>query len=150
MVAAVALAVALVEPSGLDLLLGNLERYTAPVTAGHGYLDVLRRLASRGDVLTFRSRPAFVLAAGASLAAWIGAAVLAAYRRSRLAVADLAAFVGGGAGIAIWIAMLQSHTFIHAGFMTRLLMVPIALGYAALCWQVRELAALRSTSAVAP
>jgi hypothetical protein len=35
-------------------------------------------------------------------------------------------------------AILQTHTFEHADFMARMLIVPIALGWGALGWQVVE------------
>jgi hypothetical protein len=135
----IALAALLARPHDLDLLLGNLRKYTDPVaarSAEHGYVDILRRLFRRGTAMTFGDRSAFRAVLWLSAASWVGAVVVAWIRRTRLALGDLAAFAGGAAGIAVWIAILQSHTFIHAGFMTRILIVPVALGFAALLWQL--------------
>ena len=54
----------------------------------------------------------------------------------RLAWADLAAFAVGAGIIPIWTFFLPTHTFIHAGFMARILIVPVALSWAAFLWQL--------------
>ena len=49
---------------------------------------------------------------------------------------DLFAALTGALIVVIWTLLFQTHTFGHAGFMVRMMIVPISLGWASLAWQV--------------
>jgi hypothetical protein len=67
---------------------------------------------------------------------WIASMWLAYKRASRLSWNDLLAFAIGAASVPVWTFILQSHTFTHADFMARILIVPISLGWASMLWQL--------------
>ena len=138
--AKVAVAATLVQPSGLETFFGNLALYKHAVDHTGlrlpGFLQPLGRLIRKGTVVAYGSNwgllALYVSSAGASLMSlW-----LTWKRGGRLAWADLAAFALGAGSIPIWTFILPTHTFIHAGFMARILIVPIALSWAAFLWQL--------------
>jgi hypothetical protein len=53
-------------------------------------------------------------------------------RHSRFAVAQFTAFILSVSIIIVWVALLSSHTIQHSFFMSRMLLVPVSLGWAAL------------------
>ena len=135
----VLVASTLVQPSGLDAFVGNLDLYTQPVdstTYVPGFLRPLGRLFRRGAVLTYGSPWGLAVLYASVVLSWMASMWLAYRRATRLSWADLLAFVIGAASIPIWTVILQTHTFMHADFMVRILIVPISLGWAAMLWQL--------------
>jgi hypothetical protein len=132
-------AATLVDPSGLDTFAGNLALYVQPVdstTYVPGFIRPLGRLFRRGTILTYGSPWALAVLYTSVAIAWFVSMWLAYRRATRLGWADLLAFVIGVASVPVWTVILQTHTFMHADFMTRILIVPIALGWAAMLWQL--------------
>ena len=132
-------AATLVQPSGLDTFAGNLSLYTQPVDSTAyvpGFLRPLGRLLRRGSVLTYGNRWGLAILYTSAALSWFMSMWLAYRRATRLSWADLLAFVIGAASIPAWTVILQTHTFMHADFMTRILIVPISLGWAAVLWQL--------------
>jgi hypothetical protein len=136
----IATAATMVQPSGIDAFLNNLQFYTQAVSIElpvPGILQPLGRLALKGTVLTYGSGPGALVLYTSAAIAWLSAAWLAWKGRNATARQDLVAFSVGAGAIVMWTIILPNHTFIHAVFMTRMLIVPIALGWAALLWQIQ-------------
>lgn len=136
----VLLAATFVQPNGLDTFAGNLELYTQPVDSTAyvpGFLRPIGRLFRRGAVLTYGSSWGLAILYMSLILSWFVSMWLAFQRATQLSRADLLAFVIGAASIPVWTIILQTHTFMHADFMTRILIVPISLGWAAMFWQLR-------------
>lgn len=132
-------AAALVQPSGLDTFVGNLGLYTLPIdstTYVPGFLRPLGRLFRRGEVLTYGSHWGLAILYVSVAGSWFVSMWLAYRLSTRWSAADLLAFAIGAASIPVWTFILQTHTFMHAGFMARILIVPISLGWAAMLWQL--------------
>jgi hypothetical protein len=55
-------------------------------------------------------------------------------------LSDLLAFAMGAVVIVSWVLLFQKHTSVHSGFIVRILIVPISLGWAALAWQLISIA----------
>ena len=88
-------------------------------------------------MLTGGSWFAACLLIGTSGLAWITAAILAWRRATLRARSDIAAFAVGAAIVVVcWVQVLPQHTAFHGAFMVRILIVPIALSWAALIWLV--------------
>jgi hypothetical protein len=135
----IATAATLVRPSGLEVFFGNLGLYTHSITTEGNIPAVLHplgRLIRKGAVLTYGSSSGLLALYASSVITWLAAGWLALRSRSNFAWKDLAAFALGAAAIFGWTVILPAHTFIHAIFMTRILIVPISLGWAALLWQL--------------
>jgi hypothetical protein len=64
------------------------------------------------------------------------AASLALHRPRPLPLSDLMVFAAGASVVFGWVLVFPNHTFIHAGFMVRIMIMPISLGWAALAWQL--------------
>jgi hypothetical protein len=127
-----------VQPSGLDTFAGNLALYTQPLestTYVPGFLRPFGRLLRRGDVLTYGSDWGMVVLYGSAALSWAAGIYLAFRRKSMLGWADQLALMIGAASIPAWTVILQSHTFMHADFMARTLIVPISLGWSSVLWQ---------------
>ena len=132
-------AATLVQPSGLDTFVGNLGLYTLPIDSTiyvPGFLRPLGRLFRRGEVLTYGSNWGLAILYVSVALSWFVSMWLAYRLSTRWSWADLLAFAIGAASIPAWTFILQTHTFMHAGFMTRILIVPISLGWAAMLWQL--------------
>lgn len=85
-----------------------------------------------GKVLTYGSDlGARLLLLGTALA-WTGAMVLAWRSRSKARSAGFPACVAGAAIVVTWVAVFPVHSFGHGWFMIRMMLAPIALGWAAL------------------
>jgi hypothetical protein len=137
--ARVAIAATLVHPSELDVFMGHLELYTQPLDSRSyipGFLRPFGRLLRQGAVLTYGSSWGLAGLYTSAIGAWLTGVWLAWKCKNLLGWADLLAFVTGAASIPIWTIILQTHTFVHAGFMARILIVPISLGWAAMFWQL--------------
>lgn len=137
--ARILVAAVLVQPNGLDTFAGNFSLYTQlleSTTYVPGFLRPFGRLLRRGDVLTYGSDWGLALLYGSAVISWATGIYLAFRRRSLLGWVDQSAFVIGAASIPTWTVILQSHTFMHADFMARMLIVPVSLGWASVLWQV--------------
>ena len=136
-----ALVAGLVRPHGLGGMSDNLLFYMQPVDGpviGFGWFDTMLRLIRRGSILTGGSSTLWLALLGASAVAWSIGGALAWRSRQFLERADFFALVIGAASVPVWVAILQTHTFVHADFMVRILLAPIALGFAALLSQVNN------------
>lgn len=85
-----------------------------------------------GKVLTYGSDWAARTLFLATALAWIAAALLACRSRSALRPGAFLPCAAGAAVVVAWIAMFPSHTLGHGWFMVRIMLAPIALGWAAL------------------
>lgn len=135
----VLLAAIFVQPNGLDTFTGNLQLYTRPLDSAAyipGFLRPLGRLLRRGVVLSYGNNWGLAVLYVSAMLSWLASAWLAFQRANRLSWADLLAFIIGATSIPIWTLILQTHTFMHAGFMARILIVPISLGWASMLWQL--------------
>jgi hypothetical protein len=135
----IAAAATLVRPSGLEVFFNNLDLYTNPVNTEFDIPAVLHpigRVIRKGAVLTYGSSNGLFALYTSSVLTWLAAGWLAVGSKSHFAWKDLAAFALGAGAIFGWTIILPTHTFIHAGFMTRILIVPISLGWAAFLWQL--------------
>jgi hypothetical protein len=139
--ARVALAALAVRPSGLDTFFGNLALYVGSVDE-HAWipsaLEPLGRLVRKGVVLTYGSVPLLATLYLSALLAALVAFGRARARAGREAWTDLAAFGIGVAAVPLWTLLLQEHTYAHAAFMARILIVPVSLCWAAAAWQRRS------------
>lgn len=134
----VVLAAALIQPHGLDTMAGNLSLYTQPVESTNfvpGFVRPFGRLLRRGTVLSYGTGWGLAVLYLTVALSWLAAAWLAWRRASYVGWGDFLAFFIGAASIPVWTVLLQTHTFMHADFMTRMLIVPIALGWAVVLWQ---------------
>lgn len=137
--ARIVIAATLVKPSGLDAFSGHLGFYTQAVDKGYpipAFLQPFGRLVRRGEFLAYGSKFGLIALYMSAMGAYLTSMWLARKQGGRLAWADLAAFAVGAGSIPVWTFILPVHTFIHAGFMSRILIVPISLGWAALLWQL--------------
>ena len=104
-----------------------------------GRLSGVLALLSASPTLTFWSTTGAIALGIAVSAAWCGALFLSWYRKDdrRRRVSDLLAFSTGAAAVPAWAVLFPTHTLIHAHatFMSRMLIVPIALGVNALLSQ---------------
>jgi hypothetical protein len=105
-----------------------------------GRLSGVLALLSASPTLTFWSTTGAIALAIAISAAWGGALFLTWYCKDdrRRRINDLLAFSTGAAAVPAWAVLFPTHTLIHAHatFMSRMLIVPIALGLNALLSQV--------------
>ena len=132
-------AASLVQPSGLDIFVGNLSIYTQPVDTKSfvpGFLRPLGYLLRNGAVLAYGSHWGLSVLYTSVALSWFVSLWLAYRNATCSGLVDLSAFVIGAASIPVWTFILQTHTLQHAGFMTRILIVPISLGWAAMLWQL--------------
>jgi hypothetical protein len=132
-------AVTLVEPSGINLFLGNLELYSRSLGTDSpfpSFVHAIGRLLKHGEILTYGNSGGMIALYTSSMIAWVGALCLAWRGRFVKAWADFAAFLIGASSIVVWCFILPTHTFTHAAFMARILIVPLSLGWAALHWQL--------------
>lgn len=135
------LAFAFSDPLVLEAFVERLQAYSsAPATTDEetapGLLALFERVLRRGKVLTYGSPFGAVLLYTVSILAWLTAAGVAFWRGGIRPISDFLAFVAGAAVIGLWMVMFQNHTWIHADFMARTLIVPTALGFGALLWQL--------------
>jgi hypothetical protein len=99
-----------------------------------GILLPFARLALKSSTLTFgNSRAGYGLVAAIALS-WLAAAILGWRVRHSERGRDMLILVGAALVPAAWVCLLPSHTYIHATFMVRILVVPISLAPLALCW----------------
>lgn len=130
-----ALAAIVLGPSALRAFVQALSIRLGPADEA-GVFAPLMELARRSDGLTYGSRSGALALLATGGLAWALAACLAVSRRDRRAVSDLLAFSLGPIVVVAWSLALPNHTADHGWFMVRMVMAPIALGVAAVWWQL--------------
>lgn len=130
----------LADPQALESFGSNLRWYTTPIgpTEGIPLVTPFSKLVRRADHLTYGVEPLAMLLLVATALAWAVAGLVALRARRTNLPSDFAAFAVGGSSVVVWVLLWQTHTTIHAAFMVRILLVPIALGWAALLWVLRS------------
>ena len=123
----------------------------APVPAPtFSYIELFEKLLLRGTTLTYGS---LIGAAGMWLVGgigWLFAIWLTWRRRTAEAWSDFLAFTSGPLAVFAWIVLLSTHTYIHADFIVRIMIVPLALGWAAAFWQYQFSSAAQSSASALP
>jgi hypothetical protein len=140
-----ALVLALLSPEEWDAFVTRLFRWTGVTTdprhepLNDRFVTPLLALLRSGGWLTYQSKLAAAALFASAAAAWAAAGWLAlrAPAEGGRARSDLLAFAAGAAVISVWIFVLPIHTVRHTPWMVRILLVPMALGWAALIWQWR-------------
>ncbi len=126
-------------PEGINSFLSHLDRYSG--AGGPGPLTY--RLGVLGDLIASGSwhrsggETGTLLLYAISGTAWMVVLGSALWHRGS-ALADACAFGFGAAIIVGWVFLLPEHTAGHLGFMSRMLFVPVALGFAALIWRANQ------------
>jgi hypothetical protein len=132
-------SVAVYGPTAIDSLFANLFYYMDPAISDvplPRFLLPFGRLYRKGTTLTYGSEIGANLLFASAIGSWVVAAFVALFRKENGRLADLLAAATGSVIVAIWILLFQTHTFGHAVFMVRMLIVPISLGWTALAWQL--------------
>jgi hypothetical protein len=127
----------LAEPESMRQFLVQLRHYTA-IPVGRdgwpGYLLPFVRLVQNGFVLTYGNVTAGSILLYGVLLTWL-AAGLRAYRLRKGPVGvEILALMVAALFPAAWVVILMQHTVYHAGFMVRMLVVPISLAPLAMLW----------------
>ena len=134
------LAILIVGQEAFPQFMQNLTVYMTPRpdTSGFlsGYGSVLSKLFRESDILTYGNAGAAEMLLVSAGLAWVAAASLALLRRDVVGCSDTLALLVGAGSIALWAALLPTHTHGHAFFMSRILIVPYSLGWAALAQQL--------------
>jgi hypothetical protein len=131
------LAALLVELSAGGQFFSNLRLYMTIPPSEEGWPGILvpfGRLIRKSDVLTYNNLAAsYSLIALAAIvwliAIWQGWRWL--YRQKHF---DLLILIGAALVPVVWVFLMPYHTYIHAAFMARILVVPISLAPIALFW----------------
>lgn len=115
---------------------------TAPVPPpSFTLVDLFVIILRNGTTLTYGSP---LGAAGLWLVGgtgWLVAFWLTWRRRSAAGWSDFLAFTSGPLAVLAWVLLFSTHTYIHASFIVRIMIVPLALGWAAALWQYRAISA---------
>jgi hypothetical protein len=132
-----ALVIGLTDTDAVGQFAANLRLYMSAPDYEEGWpamLEPFGRLVRKSGNLTYGSEGLGFVLIAAMVSTWIAAATIAWRSRSRH---RLDAFVILGAALipVVWILFLPTHTYLHAGFMVRILVAPIALTPVALLWQ---------------
>jgi hypothetical protein len=140
-----ALAIMLTDAPVLALFMEQLSYYSGVDSSTRwagswGRLSGFLLLLSESATLTHWSKRGALLLGIGAMGAWVGAGLLAWYRSSEglRPVSDLLAFATGSAAAFVWPVIFSTHTAIHAEYMSRILILPVALGVAVLMIQSRK------------
>jgi hypothetical protein len=131
------LALFLAEPDATGQFLSQLRFYMIQPNLEPGWPEVLEpfgRLARKTSTLTFGNQLAGYALVGAVGFAWLGAAVQAWRNRRSEIGRDLQLLLTAALIPVFWVLLFPYHTYIHASFMVRMLIVPISLVTLALLW----------------
>ena len=124
---------------------------TSPVPApSFTFIELFVTILMRGPTLTYGS---VIGAAGLWLAGgigWLVAFWLTWRRQSAEGWSDFLAFTSGPLAVLAWIVLFSTHTYIHADFIVRIMIVPLALGWAGALWQYRAIRAESAPAAALP
>jgi hypothetical protein len=99
-------------------------------------LKTLYVLLTQGHVLAYGSHVGALVLYGICLFTWLAAGSLAFARSLPGSRSDFLGCLAGVAIVAGWALAFQTHTTIHKWWMVRMLLVPLALGWGALGWQL--------------
>ncbi len=133
------LSVAVFGPGALDSFVSNFVYYARPASSDAPlptFLLPFGRLYRKGTTLTYGSEVGAQLLFASAVGSWVASALLVALRRRPRSTDDLLAPLTGVLIVIIWIMLFQTHTFGHAVFMVRMMIVPISLGWTAVAWQL--------------
>jgi len=132
------LAYAVIDPDAVDVFSGHLRLYMSipePRDGIPGFLLAFGRMAQKFSVLVYgRTRIGYLILALVGLT-WITNLLLAYRNRHNQFGKDAAAMVLIASIPLLWILLLQTHTYIHAEFMVRILVVPISLAPLPFLWK---------------
>lgn len=132
-----ALAASLTEPGVVDQFASNLRLYMSVPDYEEGWpgmLEPFGRLVRKSRNLTYGSAVAGYLMVVAMVFTWLAAALRGWRSRDRDHGRDRLVILGAALIPAAWVLILPNHTYIHAGFMVRILIIPVALAPVALFW----------------
>ena len=131
------MAALLAEPQAGEAFLTQLGFYMGvPESEGNwpGILLPFARLMQQSKMLTFgKTLAGYVLVAATGLI-WLAAAIRGWCERYSERGRDVLILVSAALIPVAWVFLLPRHTYIHATFMVRMLVVPISLAPLALCW----------------
>jgi hypothetical protein len=131
------MAVVLAEPQAGADFLGQLGFYMGvpeSEATRPGILRPFAHLVRQSHRLTFgKVLAGYGLVAAMGLA-WLAAAMRGWRERHSEHGRDVLILISAALVPVAWVFLLPRHTFIHAGFMVRMLVVPISLAPLALCW----------------
>jgi hypothetical protein len=135
------LALLLVDPGSAGPFFANLRLYMS-VPAGEGgwpgLLLPFGRLVRQASMLTYGSSlGGYVLVAGSAVA-WLVAAVMAIRARDSAEGRAVLLLLGLCMIPVAWVLLLPLHSYVHAPFMARMLVVPISLSVLALLWSLAK------------
>jgi hypothetical protein len=139
------LAVLFVDTGAVDSFSMSLQQWTGAYEGsssllGGRFLVPLSALWRRRLFLTYGSVPGAVALFGSTALAWVAAGWLAFRSATTRLRSDFLAFAAGASVIVVWTMAFPTHTIRHL-WMVRILIVPIALGWGALLWQLKAAAA---------
>lgn len=145
-----AIALWLTDPNALATFSDKLRFYTTAAASEprlRGMLRALVALLREGTALTHGSRRGAAIMYAVAGCGWLAAAALALRRPRLLPLSDLVVFVAGSSVVVGWVLLFPTHTILHTGFMVRIMIVPMSLGWAALAWQLAARAEARREDA---
>jgi len=130
-----ALAAIFIGPQAITAFSSSLAKYSAsaePPTARLWLIiAALKQLLAGSNTLTGGNFKSALVLLALSAIAWSVAFLIVVFNRhSRFAVAQFKAFLMSVSIIIVWVALLSSHTIQHSFFMSRMLLIPISLGWA--------------------
>ena len=137
-----ALAVIMVGPEAVQAFTGSLASYSAARDIGANRISLIyqafeKMIFTSSDVLTHGNLGAAHVLLAATGLAWVAATLLACInRRDRHAAMQLTAFLLALSPTAMWVGILPNHTIEHSFFISRILVIPISLGWTALLCQM--------------
>ncbi len=126
--------------SGTEVLqpfFANLDLYTggSEEASNRSLTAPILQLARSADILVYGSKTGAKVLLISAIISWIMAAAIAFWLRNKLSLHLLLIHCVGAASLPAWVFLLPTHTVIHASFMTRILIIPISLGFSALAMQ---------------
>jgi hypothetical protein len=131
------MAVVLAEPrAGADFL-AHLGLYMGMPESEPNRPGILRpfaQLVRRSHMLTFGNTSAGYGLVAATALAWLAAAMRGWRDRHSEHGRDMLILISAAFVPVAWVFLLPNHTYLHATFMVRMLVVPISLAPLALCW----------------
>jgi hypothetical protein len=139
----------LVEISAGGQFFTNLRLYMTVPPSEEGWPGILvpfGRLIRKSDVLTYNNLTASYSLIAFSAILWVVALWQGRQRIYHQRQIDLLILSGAALVPIVWILIMPYHTYIHAAFMARILVVPISLAPTALFWHWVSASADRSTS----
>jgi len=136
-----AIAVSLTEPGVIDQFASNLRHYMSVPDYERGWpgmLEPFGRLFRKSGNLTYGHAVAGYVLVVAMVFTWLAAAIRGWRARHDDHWPDRLMVLGAALIPAVWVLVLPNHTYIHAGFMVRILVAPLALAPVALFWPTQR------------